>query len=79
MKTREDLSSDSLVDYYRVREKKDPCTDPSVLDPLDSDQKNSVETDIATMLDEMDRNEKPEKGGKYLRDIVKRHKHVFRT
>lgn len=32
-------SRDSSVDYYRVCEKKDPFLDPSVLDPLDSDQK----------------------------------------
>lgn len=44
-------SRESSVNYYKVREEEYTFPYPSFLDPLDSDQKNSVWTCIKTMLD----------------------------
>lgn len=72
-------SRDSSVDYYRVREEEDPFPDPSVLDPLDIDQEDAIESGIDSLLEEANRNGMQGKELERLQRTVRAHKNVFRT
>lgn len=67
------------VDYYRVKEEVDPFPDPSLLDPVDSDQSEDVETAVSKRLQDAFDNGFPEEKQQELTTIVKDRINVFRV
>lgn len=57
---------DYPVEYHRVRNKRDPFSEPFMLDPLDTKPNDIIVTSTITVLDEADREGIYKEGGKEL-------------
>lgn len=67
------------VDYFECRTVTDPFPDPSLLDPIDHEQRDEVVDAVGKLLEVARSNGMPQRDVGTLRDLVSDHIDIFRT